>query len=300
MRCEAKGPKGSQVVEAQVGDEVGTTNGAMRLFAGPRLDPFFINILTIRQARPRDGDRKPPYGPDSISPGWIKTRSLAVVLDLDLASLFGDAAGLFAVGGETDLDGARRDRLARPEITGFILSKNWGEPLPGDDVRGIWNREPTFAMAAENVPLYQAAMAGGLARLDALDQYADPDAAGPPAPPDWPTPHPLKDLLLLDVLLVDPSRACTANQPTFFEIEMASYRGLPADETGARNRTCGGRTLNHDSVDAVLTLLINGPDRVAPGAPFYGPDGAYAPARSDGIDRPRTPATDAFPYLQGP
>ena len=54
------------------------------------------------------------------------------------------------------------------------------------------------------------------------------------------------------------------------------------------------------SVDDVLTLLINGPARVPPGPPFYGPPGAAAPHRGDGIDRPSTPATDVFPYLHGP
>jgi hypothetical protein len=306
MRCQASGALGTHTIEAAVGDEVTPIDAdGMRLFAGPRRDPFYINVGVVHVQRARDGDRTPPRGPDIITPGWARAKVMAVVLEIDVAHLFGDARGLFSVAAETDVDGVQEDRIGRPEITGFVLKQKWGAEIPGTDVRDAWNADATFAMSPGHIRSFRDAMVAGLARLDDLDRFDDPRAAaepnaGPGLSPDWARPHPMADLLLGDALLVDPSRPCTANQDTYFEIEMASFRGLPPDATGARHQTCGGRTLNADVIDETLALFINGPDRVPPGPPLYGPPGAYAPRRGDGIDRPRTPGTDVFPYLHRP
>ena len=294
-------------VTAAIDDEAGTWSGGLRVFAGVRLDPFFVDINGTLLHRARDGDRIELGGSDSITPWWIRGRVQALVVEFDVAALFGDAGGLFAVHSETRIDGQAADRAGRSEITGFILQRESSAgPLPGDDVRSSWNYESTYALSEHHRPAYVAAMRAGLERLDGLDRLHDPRrwkkrVDDPGAGPDWPTPHPLAELFVdQDSVLVDPARPCGHDDSTHLEIEMAHYQAQPPDQDGDRHRTCGGRTLNADVVDSLLTLFINGPDRVPHGPPHYGPALGPKPRRGDGVDRPRDPATDEFPYLHAP
>jgi hypothetical protein len=68
------------------------------------------------------------------------------------------------------------------------------------------------------------------------------------------------------------------NEDGYLEIERAILRGEP-------HRTCGGRSLNHDIVDSLLTILINN---------------GNGPRISDGVDGPSVPASRKFPYLSRP
>jgi hypothetical protein len=65
---------------------------------------------------------------------------------------------------------------------------------------------------------------------------------------------------------------------SFFEIEQAALNGRT-------HQTCGGRSLKDDAMDTLFTLLVNAGN------------GARV---SDGVDRPQTPLSDAFPYLAPP
>jgi hypothetical protein len=96
-------------------------------------------------------------------------------------------------------------------------------------------------------------------------------------PPDDQGAHPLTELVLADFLVVDITKPY-AERGTFMEIERAARRGAEHD-------TCGGRALNDDVMDTLLTLLVNG---------FNGP------VIRDGVDRSSRPATTTFPYLAAP
>jgi hypothetical protein len=54
---------------------------------------------------------------------------------------------------------------------------------------------------------------------------------------------------------------------------------------GAAHKTCGGRSLNDDSMDTFLTLLVNA---------------GNGPRISDGVDQSTVLAARAFPYLVPP
>ena len=54
---------------------------------------------------------------------------------------------------------------------------------------------------------------------------------------------------------------------------------------GRPHATCGGRALNDDVMDTIFTLLINA---------------GNGPIIRDGVDQPRGPATQTFPYLAPP
>lgn len=106
------------------------------------------------------------------------------------------------------------------------------------------------------------------------------------------------DILSEDALVVDISKRCNIDSQSFFDIERSEYlqRGGKANDTGAplEHRTCGGRTLNDDVIDEMLTMWINksfdlsldNPNRI-----------------SDHIDKPKLDdgePSNTFPYLGEP
>jgi Domain of unknown function (DUF4331) len=137
------------------------------------------------------------------------------------------------------------------------------------EVRDLYNLEDVFHMSKDYGGVYRARMHANLAMNDRLDGKIDW-----PLGPDGV--HPLTELLLADYLVVDITKPYAAD--SFFEIEQATL--------GGRNhQTCGGRSLNDDVIDKLLTLIVNG---------------GKGPRVSDGVDRPATPVSDAFPYQAPP
>lgn len=262
------------------------TEGARRLFAGVRRDPFFIALGKVNDARPFEGARRSVRGVDFLHNAIIRGKVEALVLEVDASEVPGDRPFIGVVA-ESFRDGRRLDRIGRAELGNFVLADRFGprelqpdEPEP--DVRAAWNQEDAFAVSEGHLPAFVAAADTGLQRLDWFDGATD-----------WPSPHPLRERLLQDWLIVDPTRTCTVDTPSFLEIEAAWHHQRP-------HQTCGGRTPNDDAVDRLLTWLVNGPERVPPDAPLYGEPGVPAPIRSDGVDRPGQPAIDHFPYLREP
>ena len=175
--------------------------------------------------------------------------------------------------GETVVAGKlpiRIERIGRPEIKNVILQLKQFDQVNRDmELRDLYNLEDAFHMSKDYGGAYRARLNANLAFNDRLDGKTDwqlgPDGA-----------HPLTELLLADYLVVDVSRPYSAD--SFFEIEQATL-------DGHAHQTCGGRSLNDDVIDKLLTLLVNG---------------GKGPRVSDGVDRPATPVSDVFPYQASP
>lgn len=67
-------------------------------------------------------------------------------------------------------------------------------------------------------------------------------------------------------------------EDSYLEIERALL-------TDADHKTCGGRSLNEDSMDTFMTLLVNA---------------GSGPRINDGVDQQAVPASRTFPYLIPP
>ena len=205
---------------------------------------------------------------------------LAIVVEVDLEKVYGGALEntLLALAAETRKAGQMIDRDARPTLLNLLFAKSVPFPLADESIPRIaalqddWNRDDTFALSEELIPQYKAALQEGMTLYDGSDGEMD-----------WPTPHPLLPVMMLDVFLVDVAGSTTASssEPTYFEIEMSHY-------LGRKPRTHGGRTPNDDSIDTFLTWFVNGPERY------------NNPRRTDGEDKPSKPAVDEFPYLRRP
>ncbi len=253
-----------------VGEEQPTEMHGLRIVAGARLDPFFIDLqgVLVTEAEERLAFRP---GAANLLEG---TNVLAIVIELDVASVLGsDSSPLVAVVGETltsDGHPFRLERMGRPEIKNIVLRTSKFDPVNRDlEIRDLYNAEDAFSLSRDYLGAYRCRLNANLAFFDRLDGKTD-----------WPLNdqggHPLTELLLADFLVVDTSKPFA--EGSFLEIERAVLAGRP-------HTTCGGRPLNDDIVDTLYTVLVGGFD---------------GPRISDGVDQATQQATHSFPYLVRP
>ena len=267
-RCTA--PDGAEF-SFRVGDETPTEASGVRIFAGARLDPFFIDL---KGAQATETLERLAFQTDATN-SLDGMNCLSIVVELDVATVLGpDAGPLLAVVGETVARGGGRpvrlERMGRPEIKNVIMSPRKFDTVNRDlEIRDLYNAEDTFSLSRDYLGAYRSRLNANLAFFDGLDDKID-----------WPLDdrggHPLTELLLADFLVVDVTKPFA--EDSFLEIERAVLAGRP-------HTTCGGRSLNDDIVDTLYTVLVGGID---------------GPRISDGVDQATQPATHSFPYLVRP
>jgi hypothetical protein len=257
-----------ETVSVRVNDERGGQAHGIRVFAGPRWDPFIMDapaaLKTIATGKLAFTD------PSAI---YLDGKNiLSLVVEVDRAIL--RRAELYGVVGETLTRGRlniRLERAGRPEVPNLMLAPKQFDPVNRDlEIRDLYNMEDAFHLSRAYEGAYRARLNANLAFWDGLDGKTD-----------WPAredgAHPLTELMLADYLVVDVTKPY-AEQGSFLEIELAARRG-------EAHRTCGGRALNDDVMDTIFTLLVNA---------------GNGPVIRDGVDRATRPASRAFPYLAAP
>jgi hypothetical protein len=252
------------------GDEAGTATDAVRIFAGVRWDPFFMDAPAAL--------RTIATGELSFEqPGTIfldGKNVLSIVVEVDVASLLGADAELVGVVAETLTRGrlnVRIERVGRPEVKNLMLAPKQFDAVNRDlEIRDLYNMEDAFHLAEGYRGAYRARLDANLTFWDGLDGKADWPVAESGA-------HALREVVLDDFLVVDVGKPY-AEHGTFFEIERALLNGEP-------HRSCGGRALNDDAMDALFTVLVNA---------------GLGPVISDGVDAATMPASASFPYQAAP
>jgi hypothetical protein len=225
-----------QMLRFVVNDEKGasTPDGVFRVFAGLRSDPFFLAWLV---------------GPMQKVPNLLQHDNvLAIVIEFDTRRVLDPSKGaLFGAVAETtplpqpgtvvSHPPPRFDWIGKPEQTNLRLDN---PALNGvDDLRDLWNQQTPFAIAEELRPVFRKRLMDSLAAYDMRDGKAD-----------W-TPAALAasaEVFLDDFLLFDISKPIT--DASHLEIEKSTLNGL-AYQTG------GGRTIDANVVDILLTWLVN-------------------------------------------
>ena len=254
----------------RVHDEGGDRLDGLRVYAGLRSDPFFIDLSAWLESLKTGRLAFKQAGQNGLTGANV----LGVVVEVD-GKLLPKNGGppLFAVVAETVVAGKlpiRIERFGRPEVKNHMLSMKEFDQVNRDlEVRDLYNLEDAFHMSKDYRGAYRARLNANLAAIDRLDGKTDW-----PLGPDGD--HPLTELLLDDYLVVDVSKPFAEN--SFFEIERAAMQGRP-------HETCGGRSLNENVMDTLYTLLINADN------------GARI---SDGVDRATATASDVFPYMASP
>jgi hypothetical protein len=137
------------------------------------------------------------------------------------------------------------------------------------EIRDIYNEEDAFNLSKHYIGAYRARLNANLAFYDGLDGKVD-----------WPLDqygnHPLTELLLADFLVVDASKPFS--ETSYFGIEQAMLEGRA-------HASCGGRWLNQDLVDFLLTLYVTA---------------GKGPRIRDGVDAPIARSSKVFPYMAPP
>jgi len=243
----------------------------MRVFAGLVSDPFFMDVEAALRT-------------DALGKLSFNTRTntvhfrdvLSIVVEVPFAPIIERFNGVTLIGAISEDIVSRRgkpiriERVGRPEIKNVVMANTTRDPrTKGLELRDLYNREDAFALSREYRPLYETRLDANLAFLDGLD--------GKTA---WPLgadgSHPLRDLLIGDFLILDLAHAFAPG--SFLEIERSILAGRP-------HESAGGRWLDDDILDEMLTLFVNG----GRGERF-----------GDGVDAPTKPASRSFPYVREP
>jgi hypothetical protein len=254
----------------RVHDEQGGREGGLRVYAGLRSDPFFIDLPAWLESLETGRLAFKQESRNSLTGANV----LGVVVEVDGKLLLKNGGPpLLAVVGETVVVGelpVRIERFGRPEVKNHLLSMKQFDQVNRDlEVRDLYNLEDAFHMSKDYRGVYRARLNANLPVIDRLDGKTDwplgPDGA-----------HPLTDLLLDDYLVVDVSKPFA--EDSYFEIERATLQGRP-------HETCGGRSLNENVMDTIYTLLVNA---------------GNGQRISDGVHRATVPASEDFPYMAPP
>ena len=268
-RCTPPGGE-SQTVTFRVGDGQSGRGPGLRVFAGLRSEPFFLDLLATVEMM-NTGQLTFKDEGSLFGRGW---NVLSIVVEIESETLLEAAGGpLFAVAAETMSDGKlpiRIERVGRPEMKNIILSPKNHDPVNRDlEIRDLYNLDDPFHLGRDYKAAYRARLNANLAFYDGVDGKTD-------WPLDAEGAHPLTELMLADHLIVDISKPYAEH--SYFEIEQATLEGRA-------HTTCGGRSPEDDFMDTLLTLLING---------------GNGPRISDGFDQATVPASRVFPYLAPP
>jgi hypothetical protein len=253
-----------QTLRFLVGDERGasTPDGTFRVYAGMRSDPFILAWLF-------------PAGLKKFQNLLLNDNVLCIVVEFDTARVLDPGKGsLFAViaetapipraGGLVGHEIARIDWVGRPEQTNMRL--NNGEVKGADDVRDLWNQQIPFAIDEKLRPMFLKQLKDSLANWDMRDGKQD-----------W-TPSALAanaNMFVDDFLLFDVAKPIT--DASHMEIEKSTLNGK-AYQTG------GGRTVDSDVIDILLTWTVNHDREFLEG----------------GTTKATKPGTKNFPYFAAP
>jgi Domain of unknown function (DUF4331) len=112
---------GGEEISFQVGDEKPAEADGLRVFAGPRLDPFFIDFAGHMATQATEKLAFRPRAANTLEGQNV----LSIVVEADAAMLGPGSGPLLAVVTETVTSGSpsvRLERMGRPEIKNFIMS----------------------------------------------------------------------------------------------------------------------------------------------------------------------------------
>jgi hypothetical protein len=244
----------------------------MRVFAGLASDPFFMDVEAALRTTDSGKLSFAKKGTNTV----LLRDVLSIVIEFPFAPIVTRFDGNTLVGTVAENIVTRRgkpiriERLGRAEFKNLILQSTAYDPRTrGVELRDLSNREDAFALSKAYRPLYESRLDANLAFFDGLD-----GKTAWPLGPDGR--HPLRELLLNDYLILDLAHSFAPGG--FLEIERSVLDGRP-------HTSAGGRWLDDDILDEILTLVVNG---------------GRGERLGDGVDAPTKPASRAFPYVREP
>ena len=243
----------------------------MRVFAGLISDPFFMDVEAAVRT-----DMAGKLSFNSATNTVSFRDVLSIVVEVPFASMLEQFDGTTLIAAVSENVVTRRgkpiriERVGRPEIKNFVLASPMHDArTKGLELRDLYNKEDAFALSKEYRSLYESRLDANLAFFDGLD-----GRTAWPLGPDGR--HPLRDLLIGDFLIVDMAHAFAPGN--FLEIERSLMNHNP-------HESAGGRWLDDDILDEMLTLFVNA---------------GRGERLGDGVNAPTKPARTSFPYVREP
>jgi uncharacterized protein DUF4331 len=243
----------------------------LRIFAGLVSDPFFMDVEAAIRT---DISGKLSF---NTATNTVHFRDvLSIVVEVPLAPIVERFNGVKLIAAISENIVTRRgkpiriERVGRPEIKNFVLASPLRDSrTKGLELRDLYNKEDAFALSKEYRSLYESRVDANLAFFDGLD-----GKTAWPIGPDGR--HPLRDIFIGDFLILDLAHVFAPGK--FLEIE----RSLIDNRS---HESSGGRWLDDDILDEMLTLFVNG---------------GRGERLSDGVSAPTKPASLSFPYVREP
>jgi len=247
--------------------DVTPDRSGLLFYHGLRSDPFFFNAGWAAKWTFK-GRLSPPAKSNTMT----DVNVLSLVVELDVAALFGRPVGLIALAAQSssldDVSGSKTplDRVGRPEVTNILLNAHGEE----SDLRDRYNRERPFRVDPANAREYVERISRNMGFYDRMDVTMDwsDDARRSYA-----------EMVLEDYLVFNASKNSPSDAKVgYFTIETDLLNGISS-------KALGGRKLSDDFMDRFYTLLLNR---------------GVGKSISDGVSRPSNPTSATFPYLAPP
>jgi hypothetical protein len=232
------------------------------VFAGLRSDPFILAWLLTAEMRKFQNLLQH----DNVLCIAIEFDTQRV-LEPSKGSLFGVIAETIPLPRPSAVVGhepPRLDWVGRPEQTNIRINNSGVKDAP--DLRDLWNQQTPFAIDDKLRPLFLERLKDSLANWDMRDGKQDwaPAALAADA-----------NMFLDDFMLFDVAKPIT--DTSHLEIEKSTLRGQPY-------QTGGGRTVDADVIDVLMTWMVNRDRELLQG----------------GTTKATKPGTKTFPYFATP
>ena len=242
----------------------------MRAFAGLVSDPFFMDVEAALRT-----DLSGRLSFDTAA-NTVQFRDvLSIVVEVPFAPIIERFNGVTLIAAIAENIVTRRgkpiriERLGRPEIKNFVLANPTRDTnTKGVELRDLYNREDAFALSRDiddstscgSMRTWPSSMVS-MARPRGRRTRWTPSATR--------SPH---------QRFFDRRSRASFRPGSFLEIERALIDNRP-------HKTAGGRWLDDDILDELLTLMVSG---------------GQGERLGDGVDAPSRPASLSFPYVREP
>lgn len=253
------------------------SNDVLKIYAGPRADPFFISLQNFTSVTNREGFVTASPGSEDNLMYQFNVLSLAV--EINLGAFTAQTSWAISAQSIDATNGTNFDRVGRPEITNLTLH----DFSKSDPLKVGYNRLPHFGVAQTTLQPYLERLSENIVAYDQLDHQTNWSAG---LLTDFVT------LLADDFLTVDLSQACDeSNHFLLIEKNLMLVERELTPETDPE-LSCGGRHLTDDIMASLTAYYIGG--ILADPANYS--SGVNSPYQGD----PNKTLSKDFPYMAGP
>ncbi len=246
----------------------------LKMFVGPRSDPFFLSGDHFKSVTERTGFSPSPNFSTGNLMHSVNVMSMVVEIDMNALELPKGLIGIAARSIDSS-DNVTIDRVGRPEITNYSLHAYGDAPK----LKRSYNQKTPFAVSESNQEIYRQRIFDNIKAYDELDDKFDWNNN------DYKELELFSKVLAEDFLTVNMAGACIPHVNDYLAIEKSIF-------TAIATSSCGGRHPEEDIMATLSALYIGGINA----QPKDFSSGVNIPYQSNG----QKTLSTIFPYLDSP